>query len=154
MCVFRIFQREHFENGRISAATHVFRREPVSLFRGRKASESLFAITPARESFPPSGDGGSASRFALPKSARLEMDDCDCDCARDEPVGIGFRASFPPQLSGSRNSPRSSRNSNPPASLSPRSVHPTTYRLALSQVFFHARNRVSSTRRENIFRNG
>ena len=30
------------------------------------------------------------------------MDDCDCDCTRVEPVGIGFRASFSPTFEFSK----------------------------------------------------
>lgn len=129
---------------------YVFRRELAGLFWGRRASESLFAITLAQESFLPSGETAVAFLDSFFRKA-LEMDDCDCDCTRDEPsrhrlsrlVFSNFRV---------LETPRDSSRTQAHASLSSRSVHPTTYRLALSQrSVFPCSKKVSSTRQENIF---
>lgn len=135
-----IFQWENFGESFTATLRYVFRGEPAGLFWGRKASKSLFAI--AQESFLPSGDRSSVSRFALPKNARLKMDDCDCDCTRVEPVGIGFRASFSPTFEFSKLL-AILRELEPahPFRFALGAAEPRTVWLSASEVFFLARKR-------------
>lgn len=147
-----IFQRENFGEDSAAYSRYVFRREPVSLFWGRKASESLFAITLAQESFPPSRDGTVAFLDSLFRKAFVSKWTIAIVIVRETSRSASAFAPRFLQLSSSRNSSRFFANSNPPASLSSRSMHPTTYRLALSQQSVFPRSKkVSSTRQENIF---
>lgn len=97
----------------------------------------------SRKFSPPSGDDSSISRFVLRESIRFRLEKDDCDCTRDEPIGIGFRASFSSQLSSSRNSLRFFANSSRLASLRLRAryIRPHAVWLSASKVFFLARKK-------------
>lgn len=98
-----IFQRENFgKNSTVTCVTYSIEIQPVC-FEDEKRPRVCLPSPSLKKVFRQAEDDSSVSWFVLPKSVRLEMDDCcDCDCTGDEPVGIGFRASFSPTFEFSK----------------------------------------------------